>query len=100
MGKRSSTKDPNAPKRPLGSFFLFAGDMRPVIKKANPSATIGDIGKELGKRWKNIDAPTKKKYEAMAAAGKKDYEKAMEKYRAEKDDDEDEAPSKSKRGRK
>jgi len=81
MPKKSSTKDPNAPKRPLGSFFLFAGDMRASIKKANPTFTIGDVGKELGKRWKAIDAPTKKKYEAMAATAKKEYEKAMENYK-------------------
>ena len=32
------------------AFFLFAQDERPKVKAANPSASIGDIGKELGAR--------------------------------------------------
>ncbi|CAF4497856.1 unnamed protein product, partial [Rotaria magnacalcarata] len=32
-----SQKDPNAPKRPLSTFFLFSQDERPKIKKDNPS---------------------------------------------------------------
>ena len=32
------------------AFFLFAQDERPKVKGANPNASIGDIGKELGAR--------------------------------------------------
>ena len=32
------------------AFFLFAGDERPKVVAASPSASIGEIGKELGAR--------------------------------------------------
>merc|ERR1711902_81295 len=49
--KKGQKKDKNAPKRAMSAFFLFAQDERPKVKAANPSASIGDIGKELGARW-------------------------------------------------
>ncbi|XP_021965203.1 high mobility group protein B2 [Folsomia candida] len=87
MGK---TKDPDAPKRPLSAFFLFSGEMRPKIRQENPGLSLGEMGKELGKRWASIDATSKKKYEKAAAAAKEEYQKKMAKYKGE-------SPAKGKR---
>lgn len=100
-GKRKRTKDPNAPKRALSGFFFFCHEERPKVKAIHPTYGVGDIAKELGKRWEVC--PNKPKYEAMAAKDKQRYEKEMTVYRggagkkakvqpaaAEEDDDDDE----------
>ena len=51
---KKTTKDPNAPKRPLSAFFLFSQDERPDIRKKNPSMSVGDISKVIGSRWKEV----------------------------------------------
>ena len=34
-------KDPNAPKKPLSSYFLFAAEQRASIKASNPKISFG-----------------------------------------------------------
>lgn len=38
---------------------------------------MGDIAKELGRRWSDADAEVKAKYEAMAEKDKARYEKVI-----------------------
>jgi len=81
-GKRKrQTKDPNAPKRSLSAFFWFCSDERAKIKGANPDYGIGDIAKELGRMWGEVDADVKRKYEAMAERDKARYEREMTAYK-------------------
>ena len=70
--KRKNKKDPNAPKRALSAFFFFCADERKEVKKSFPDYSIGEIAKELGRRWETC--PNKVKFEAMAAKDKKRYE--------------------------
>jgi len=78
-GKHKRTKDPNAPKRSLSAFFCFCNDERPKVRAAHPSHTVGDIAKELGKRWEVCT--NKPKYEAIAAKDKERYEREMAIYK-------------------
>jgi hypothetical protein len=41
---KKAPKDPNAPKRPLSGYFLFARDERPKIKLTQPN--LSTTGKE------------------------------------------------------
>ena len=41
----------------------------------NPEFGVGDIAKELGKKWSDADPETKSKYEAMAEQDKARYER-------------------------
>merc|ERR1711883_52649 len=82
--KKGQKKDKNAPKRAMSAFFLFAQDERPKVKAANPSASIGDIGKELGARWAKCPAAAKAGYENKAAALKVKQQAEMAKYKAAK----------------
>lgn len=41
----------------------------------NPEYGVGDIAKELGKKWSDADPETKSKYEAMAEKDKARYER-------------------------
>lgn len=79
--KRRRTKDPNAPKRALSAFFWFCQDERSKVKLIIPDSTVGEVAKELGKRWGDVSAETKSRYEAMAAKDKARYEKEINAYK-------------------
>ncbi|CAF1390073.1 unnamed protein product [Adineta steineri] len=76
-----SQKDPNAPKRPLSTFFLFSADERPKIKKDNPSLSVADIAKVIGERWRSIGEDRKKHYEERARTEKERYEREIAAYK-------------------
>lgn len=65
------------------------------MKAAHPDYTVGDIAKDLGRQWGEVDEATKSKYEAMAEKDKARYERDMNAYKkklkgeAEGHDDED-----------
>jgi len=73
--KRKQIKDPNAPKRSLSAFFWFCNDERGHVKEQHPDYTLGDIAKELGKRWGEVDEATKANYASMAEKDKARYER-------------------------
>ena len=94
--KAKAKKDPNEPKRPLSAFMIFSKETRGDVLEKNPDFALGDVGKELGRRWREIDPELKKEFEAKAADAKVAYEAAMKEYKAGKkaavvdDDDEEE----------
>ena len=61
----NALKDPAAPKRPLSSFFLYAEDERPRVLAQLGNISIGEVGKELGRRWAVLDKKSKMKYEKI-----------------------------------
>ncbi|PAA65504.1 hypothetical protein BOX15_Mlig020067g1, partial [Macrostomum lignano] len=77
--KRKKQKDPNQPKRPLSAFFLFCQDERPKVQAANPTWRVGDVAKEMGRRWENCTS--KKKYEEKVARDRQRYEMEMKAYK-------------------
>ncbi|GBP89732.1 High mobility group protein DSP1 [Eumeta japonica] len=79
--KRRPMKDPNAPKRSLSAFFWFCNDERGKVKADNPELTMGDIAKELGRRWAAADPETKAKYEALSEQDKVRYDREMTAYK-------------------
>jgi len=42
--------------------MLFAKEMRPVVKEENPEFSFGEIGKELGARWRALTDDEKEAY--------------------------------------
>ena len=44
------------------------------MKQANPEYGVGDIAKELGRKWSDVDPEVKSRYEAMAEKDKARYE--------------------------
>merc|ERR1711990_986305 len=85
-GKKATKrkKDPNAPKRPQTAFFVFSAKHREEVKgELGDGARVGDIAKELGKRWKTLDEDARQEYADEAAKQKIAYDKAMEEYREE-----------------
>lgn len=74
-------KDPNAPKQPLSAYFIFSTEERLKVKERNPSYTICDVAKELGRRWADMDKPTKDRYQARAEEERQKYDVSMAAYR-------------------
>ena len=44
-----------------------------MVLKENPELKFGEVGKELGKRWKEMTADQKTPYEKLAAKDKERY---------------------------
>ena len=82
--KPRSKKDPNAPKRALSGFFWFSNDERSKVKAANPDFGVGDIAKELGRRWAEASDEVKAKFEALAANDRVRYDKEKIAYQLSK----------------
>ncbi|KAK3805693.1 MAG: hypothetical protein JOS17DRAFT_768347 [Linnemannia elongata] len=76
-GKRGlpSLKDPNAPKRPLSSFFRYAQDQRKEGKFA--SLPIKEQAKAIAESWSKAPEHEKSRYTELAR-------EANEKYKAER----------------
>jgi len=84
-GKRKRrAKDPSAPKRALSGFFWFCQDERPRVKEINPDLTVGEVAKELGKRWNEVTQDIKQKYQALADKDKARYEKEIAAWKSKK----------------
>jgi hypothetical protein len=71
-------KDPDAPKRPQSSYFLFMNDRRPVLQKEQPELKFGELTKKLTDDWKALSDKDRKKYEDMAVKDKERYAKECE----------------------
>lgn len=54
---------------------MFCKDERPKVKAANPDYGVGDIAKELGKRWADVEPSDKTKFEAQAEKDKARYDR-------------------------
>lgn len=54
------------------AFFFFCNEERPKVRAVYPSYGVGDIAKELGKRWEVC--PNKPKFDSLAAKDKQRYE--------------------------
>jgi len=82
--KMKFKKDPNKPKKPKSGFLFFCDEVRGKIiethKKENGKVVIGDVAKELGKRWKKLTNSNKKKYTEMKEEDKNRYAQQMESY--------------------
>lgn len=81
--KRKTTrkkKDPDAPKRSLSAYMFFANENRDIVRAENPGITFGQVGKQLGDKWKALTPEEKTPYETKADADKKRYEKEKAEY--------------------
>ncbi|KAJ1548217.1 Non-histone chromosomal protein 6 [Nowakowskiella sp. JEL0078] len=88
-------KDPNEPKKPLSSFMLFSSEQRAKIKEENPEFSFGEIGKEVGARWRALNDAEKKVYKDRELKEKAKYATAIEEFnkkdKKKKDEEEEEA---------
>ena len=74
--KTTKKKVKKGPKRPASAFIFFSKVERPKLRAENPDMAFGEIGKELGKRWKAMSDAEKKPYLDQNAKAKAVYAKA------------------------
>jgi len=86
-GKRK--KDPNAPKRGLSAYMFFANDNRDKVREENPGIKFGEVGKQLGEKWKELSAKEKEPYDKKAKEDKERYEREKAEYAGAAEEDED-----------
>lgn len=80
-GKPSKpAKDPNAPKRPLSAYFLYANAVRDEVRRECPEMSTTEVAKESGQRWGRLTPEEKEKYENQSKELKAEYEVAMSNY--------------------
>eukprot|EP00978_Attheya_sp_CCMP212_P018909 scaffold52289_cov51-Attheya_sp.AAC.4 len=82
-------KDPNAPKRGMGSFMFFSSAKRADIKAENPDATFGQMGKLVGEAFKSLSEEDRKEWDDKAKIDKERYTEEMKNYEAPADDSDD-----------
>ena len=79
-------KDPLKPKRPKSSYLYFCDKARPKImskmSKNGDKINLGQITKQLGKKWKKLNEEDKLPYVELSKKDKVRFEEAMEKYTA------------------
>jgi len=78
--KVKKPKDPNAPKKPTTSFFVFSSEQRPLLKQTQPELKVTEVAKEMGRLWKAMDDHEKAKYEAIADQDRKRYNVEFAEY--------------------
>ena len=116
--RKTSDKDPNAPKRAKSAYIFFCAAMRPQVKEDLGEEGKSSIMAELGKRWKELkedDSRTVElaKYTKMAAEDKALYEEEKANYQptepveekpkkkaAEKESDDEKPVAKKKQAKK
>lgn len=80
MPKAKAPKDPNKPKQPLSGYMRFVGDIRAELKEENPGASITDIARLAGERWRSTDESEKEKYKIAYNKDKVKYDALMKNY--------------------
>jgi len=82
--RRQSKKDrdPNKPKRALSAFFYYAKDERPNVRQLNPDFSVGEVAKELGRKWNELSDAVKAPYEKSAEEDRARYDVEMKAYRS------------------
>ena len=83
--KKKKKKDPLAPKLPLSSFMEFGKEERPRILVDLGSVSLSEVGKELGRRWRELGKEQKKVYEEKSKANRSTYMREREKLLLDKE---------------
>ena len=91
--KRKARKDPLAPKHPLSSYLEFAVSERPQVLADLGSLSVGEVGKELGRRWKNLAADEKQKYDDKSKENRERFCREMEDYKLRKEENKSTEPA-------
>ena len=84
--KKRQPRDPKAPKLPLSSFMEFSILERPKIREEIGSQSIGEMGKILGQRWRNLSTEEKLPFEIKARENKMKYDQEKKVYEQDKAD--------------
>lgn len=75
------------PKRPRTAYAIFFGDNAATVSEYIKANNVEhSMAKEIGDRWKGLNARQKQKYERAAEADRKRFDEEMKEYAAKKGD--------------
>jgi len=94
---RRRKRDSDKPKKALTAYVLYCGSKRPELMKENPEMKFVDVGRELGKLWKELGDDDRAPFIAEAEERKKQYDVDIKKYKEEHPDSSDEDKRSKKR---
>merc|ERR1719233_1050231 len=83
--KKPFGSDPNAPKRSLSAYMLYAASVRDQIVKENPEMTSAEVMKEQSVWWKALSGAQRNPWDEKAAKAKAKYDKLLAKYQKTSD---------------
>ncbi|KAH8071416.1 hypothetical protein JL721_4394 [Aureococcus anophagefferens] len=78
----AAAQGPGAPKGRRSAYIFFGNAKRAEVKELHPDFSLGDVGRELGARWKALSDDDKKPYAALATADAERYDREMAAYKA------------------
>lgn len=78
--KLKDKNDSGAPKKPLGTYFIFLAHNREAIKKKHPDLSMCQQTKKISEEWKALSDDEKAKYTDLAAKDKERYAKQIEEF--------------------
>lgn len=98
--KKKGKKDPNAPKRAMSAYMLYANSSRSQVVTDNPDASFGEITKIIAKGYKEMSTDERATWDVKASNDKERYQGEMEDYSAPENSDESGADTpKGKKGK-
>jgi hypothetical protein len=98
--QRRNSVDPESPKRPQTSFFLFCQENRETVKKEHPELKGVQITKELGRIWREeLEEEDRKYYSDMYQREKLAWTDKMKQYLTGSEDSGSERSESDKRER-
>ena len=85
--KRLKKKDPSAPKKPLSSFMEFCKEIRSSLKDELCKLPLAEVGRELGRRWRELSQEDKESFEARAKQNREQYANEVQIYQSQNKQD-------------
>jgi len=82
--RKRAEKDPDAPKKPATSYFLFSNAIRGKVKEEHPDLDQQQLASLMGAKWKALTAEERKVWEDKAALAKEKYAEEDKAYKASK----------------
>lgn len=79
--KKKRIIDPNMPKKPSTSFFLFRASISQKIKQEHQKATATDIAQLVSKEWRELPASKLKYWKDQYDENAKIYRIKVEEYK-------------------
>ena len=61
--------------------MFFSNHEAPQVRRENPNYGLGEVAKELGRRWAEMDPGIKQRYQQRAEEERQKYDNDMANYR-------------------
>uniref|UniRef100_M4F2F8 HMG box domain-containing protein n=1 Tax=Brassica campestris TaxID=3711 RepID=M4F2F8_BRACM len=78
--KKNEDVDPNKPKKPASSFFLFCKDARKSLAEEHPGINNSTLTAHISLKWKELGEEERQMYNGKAGELMEAYKKEVEEY--------------------